>query len=131
MATSSSGIRKPRSSPARYRRSTRRSRSPTASCAAGDLPRSATPHQALHDMRPAISERKLVFLVGTARFIATLDFAMVLPLGPDFAQALGIPVSKLGIVGGSYIATEMVAAIAGAFFLDRFDRRRALAVALI
>jgi predicted MFS family arabinose efflux permease len=81
-------------------------------------------------MRPPISERKLVSLVGTARFIATLDFAMVLPLGPDFAKVLGIPVSKLGMVGGSYIAAEVAAAMAGAFFLDRFDRRRALAVAL-
>jgi len=81
-------------------------------------------------VRPPISERKLVFLIGTARFIATLDFAMVPPLGPDFAHALGIPVSKLGMVGGSYIAAEAAAAIAGAFFLDRFDRRRALAVAL-
>jgi predicted MFS family arabinose efflux permease len=80
-------------------------------------------------MRPPISERNLVFLIGAARFIATLDFAMVLPLGPDFAQALGIPVSKLGMVGGSYLAAEMAAALAGAFFLDRFDRRRALAVA--
>jgi predicted MFS family arabinose efflux permease len=56
---------------------------------------------------------------------------MMLPLGPDFARALDIPVSKLGMVGSSYIAAEVVAGIAGAFFLDRFDRRRALAVALI
>jgi predicted MFS family arabinose efflux permease len=81
-------------------------------------------------MRPAISERKLVFVIGTARFIATLDFAMVPPLGPDFARDLGIPISKLGAIGGSYIAAEVAAAIAGALFLDRFDRRRALAVAL-
>jgi predicted MFS family arabinose efflux permease len=81
-------------------------------------------------MQPAISERKLVFVIGAARFIATLDFAMMLPLGPDFARSLGIPVSKLGMVGGSYIAAEVVAAVSGAFVLDRFDRRRALGVAL-
>jgi len=81
-------------------------------------------------MQHPISERKLVFLIGTARFIATLDFAIVPPLGPDLAKALEIPVSKLGMLGGSYIAAEVAAAIAGAFFLDRFDRRRALAVAL-
>lgn len=81
-------------------------------------------------MRPPISERKLVFLIGSGAFIITLDFTMVLPLGPDFAKALGIPASKLGMVGGSYTAAMAVASIAGAFFLDRFDRRRALAVAL-
>jgi len=54
----------------------------------------------------------------------------VLPLGPDFAKALDIPVSKLGMISGSYTAAQAVAGIAGAFFLDRFDRRHALAVAL-
>jgi predicted MFS family arabinose efflux permease len=83
-----------------------------------------------NDMRPAISERKLVFLIGAGQFINTLDFSMVLPLGPDFGKALGIPVSKLGMVSASYIVAEVAAGIAGAFFLDRFDRRRALAVAL-
>lgn len=77
-----------------------------------------------------MSERKLVFLVGAGQFINTLDFAMVLPLGPDLAKALDIPVSRLGVLGGSYTAAQAVAGIAGALFLDRFDRRRALAVAL-
>lgn len=81
-------------------------------------------------MRSPISERKLVLLIGAGQFISTLDFTMTLPLGPDFAKALGIPVSQLGMVGGSYIAAEVAAGIAGAVFLDRFDRRRALAAAL-
>src|SRR3979409_433419 len=58
----------------------------------------------IREMRSPISERKLVFLLGCGQFLNTLDFAMVLPLGPDFAKALGIPVSKLGMVGGSYLA---------------------------
>lgn len=81
-------------------------------------------------MRSQTSERKLVLLIGAGQFISTLDFTMTLPLGPDFARALGIPVSKLGMVGGSYIAAEVVAGIVGALVLDRFDRRRALTVAL-
>jgi predicted MFS family arabinose efflux permease len=81
-------------------------------------------------MRPPISERKLVVLIGAGQLINTLDFTMVLPLGPDFAKALDIPVSKLGLLGGSYTAAAAVTGIAGAFFLDRFDRRRALAIAL-
>lgn len=80
-------------------------------------------------MRPPISERRLVFLIGAAQFINTLDFTIVLPLGPDFAKALDIPVSNLGMLGASYTAAQAVASLAGAFFLDRFDRRRALAVA--
>jgi predicted MFS family arabinose efflux permease len=80
-------------------------------------------------MRPPISERSLVFLIGAGQFINTLDFTMVLPLGPDFAKALNIPVSNLGMLGASYTAAQLVASLAGALFLDRFDRRRALTVA--
>jgi predicted MFS family arabinose efflux permease len=80
-------------------------------------------------MRSVISERKLVLLIGAIELISTLDFTMMLPLGPDFTKALDIPASKLGVVGGIYTMAEVVAGIAGAFFLDRFDRRRALVVA--
>jgi len=85
---------------------------------------------AASNMRTAMSERKLVFLIGSVQLILTLDFTMVLPLGPDFAKALDIPTSQLGMVGASYTAAAAVVGIAGAFFLDRFDRRRALTVAL-
>ncbi|GIL40635.1 MFS transporter [Rhodospirillales bacterium TMPK1] len=59
-----------------------------------------------------------------------LDFMMVLPLGPDFATALGIPTSHLGYVGGAYTAAGFIAGLIGAVLLDRFDRRQALAVAI-
>jgi predicted MFS family arabinose efflux permease len=81
-------------------------------------------------MRAPLSERKLVVLIGAVQFVNTLDFIMVMPLGPDFAAALDIPTSNLGFVGGSYTAAAALAGIAGTLFLDRFDRRRALAVAL-
>lgn len=56
---------------------------------------------------------------------------MVMPLGPDFAAALGIPPSKLGWIGGSYTAAGAVAGIVASFFLDRFDRRKALFVSML
>lgn len=56
---------------------------------------------------------------------------MVMPLGPDFAAGLGIPTSRLGLIGASYTAAASVAGFAGSFFLDRFDRRTALAVAML
>ncbi|MGK3993742.1 MFS transporter [Sorangium sp. So ce1024] len=82
-------------------------------------------------MLRARSERSLLFLVAAVQFVNLLDFMIVMPLGPDFAAALGIPVSDVGLIGGSYTAAAAVSGVAGAFFLDRFDRRSALAVALI
>src|SRR5690348_12815474 len=64
-------------------------------------------------------ERKIIGLLAAVSFVNILDFMMVMPLGPDFAQALGIPASKLGIIGGSYTVAAAVAGLAGALFLDR------------
>jgi predicted MFS family arabinose efflux permease len=72
----------------------------------------------------------MVFLIGAVQFINIWDFVMVMPLGPDFARALGIPLSKLGLVGGAYTAAAALAGVLGSTFLDRFDRRNALAVAM-
>ena len=79
----------------------------------------------------APSERAIVFCVGAVQFVNILDFMMVMPLGPDFAVALDIPVSHIGYVGGAYTAAASVSGLACAFFLDRFDRKKALSVAML
>src|SRR3989442_4222648 len=76
------------------------------------------------------SERTVIFLIGAVQFVNILDFMMVLPLGPFFAGPLGIAPSRIGVIGGSYTAAAAISGIACSFFLDRFDRRKALAVAV-
>ena len=78
-----------------------------------------------------ISEGRLTFLLGAVQFVNVVDFVMVLPLGPDFASALNIPTHQLGLVAGSYTASAAIAGLVAATFLDRFDRRRALVVAML
>lgn len=56
---------------------------------------------------------------------------IVMPLGPDFAEALGISTSHIGILGGSYTAAAAISGAFGSFFLDRFDRRVALGCAML
>ena len=68
-------------------------------------------------MRRALSERRLLFLIGTVQFVNVLDFMMVMPLGPDFAGALGIPTAQLGLVGASYTASAAASGILGALVL--------------
>jgi predicted MFS family arabinose efflux permease len=72
-----------------------------------------------------------VLLVAAVQFVNILDFVMVMPMGPDFAAALGIPLSHLGYVGGAYTAAAATSGLICAGFVDRFDRRRALAVAML
>jgi predicted MFS family arabinose efflux permease len=82
-------------------------------------------------MPRVISERAIIFLIGAVQFVNILDFVMVMPLGPDFAAGLGIPLSHVGTIGGSYTAAASVAGVVGSYFLDRFDRRKALAVSML
>lgn len=87
-----------------------------------DAPASATP--------PVPHERAIILVLMAVQFINILDFMMVMPLGPFFSTGLGLPGSQVGLVAGSYTAAAAVSGLAGSLFLDRFDRRKALVVAL-
>jgi predicted MFS family arabinose efflux permease len=78
-----------------------------------------------------VSERAVIFLIGAVQFVNILDFVMVMPLGPDFAKGLGIDSSHIGYIAGSYTAAASVAGLVGGAFLDRFDRRKALAISML
>jgi predicted MFS family arabinose efflux permease len=72
------------------------------------------------------SERSLIFLTGAIQFVNILDFMMVMPLGPDFARALNIPPSQIGLIGGAYTFAASISGLIAALFLDQFSRKRAL-----
>jgi predicted MFS family arabinose efflux permease len=72
-----------------------------------------------------------VLLIGGVQFVNILDFVIVMPMGPEFARHLGIAEDKLGVLAGSYTAAASLSGVLGAFFLDRYDRRKALAVSLL
>lgn len=69
-------------------------------------------------------------MLAAVHFVNLLDFMMVMPMGPDFASALGIPMNHLGIIGGAYTASATVVGIAGSMLLDRWERRSALTIAI-
>jgi predicted MFS family arabinose efflux permease len=81
--------------------------------------------------RLGVSEGRMLLLVAAVQFVNVLDFLMVMPLGPDFAKELAIPMSQIGLIGGSYTAAAALSGIVASRFLDRFDRRPALAVTLL
>jgi predicted MFS family arabinose efflux permease len=76
-------------------------------------------------------ESRVVLLVALVQLVNILDFMMVMPLGPYFADALHFPRSHVGYVGTAYTAAAGLSGVVGALFLDRFDRRRALLVAVL
>jgi predicted MFS family arabinose efflux permease len=82
------------------------------------------------DPERARFERVIVYLVGAIQFINILDFVVPMPMGPDLAHGLGFGNNQIGLVGGAYTASAAVSGLAGSFFLDRFDRRKVVAVAM-
>lgn len=74
---------------------------------------------------------RLIYVLCAVQFVNILDFMMVMPLGPDFSQGLGIPSSFVGIVGASYTLAAALMGVIGTAFLDRFERRRALLVCFL
>ncbi len=40
-----------------------------------------------------LSERKLLTVLAAVQFVNVLEFMIVLPLGPDFARALDVPLA--------------------------------------
>ena len=82
-------------------------------------------------MTRPLSERALIWIVGTIQFINIIDFMMVMPLGPDFAHALGIATSNIGVLGASYSAAAAISALLVVGWLDRYDRRTVVTIAML
>jgi predicted MFS family arabinose efflux permease len=73
----------------------------------------------------------IVALIAAVQFVNILDFVMVMPLGPDLAKALKIDEAHLSYINGAYTLAASISGLIGSFFLDRFNRKAALGVALL
>ncbi|MCU0695562.1 MAG: MFS transporter [Myxococcaceae bacterium] len=72
----------------------------------------------------------IVLVVAALQFVNILDFVIVMPIGPRLSTALDFPASHLPWMNGAYTATASLMGLLGALFLDRFDRRKAVGVAV-
>lgn len=73
----------------------------------------------------------IVLLIAAVQFVNILDFVIIMPLGPELAANLGFSDARVGFINGAYTGAAALAGLLGSLFLDRFDRRKALAVALL
>src|SRR6266478_6612963 len=73
-----------------------------------------------------LNERSLLLVLAAIQFTATVDFLIILPLGPQYMRVFGITPAQFGMIVSAYALSAGVSGIAAGFFLDRFDRKRAL-----
>ena len=71
-------------------------------------------------------ERLILFLLAAAKFTHIMDFMVVMPLGPQLMRIFGISPQQFGLVVSAYTISAGLFGFIGAFFVDRFDRKKAL-----
>ncbi|HEY0793057.1 MAG TPA: MFS transporter [Chthoniobacterales bacterium] len=108
-----------------------------------DLPAapSPAPHGPSDETRPLLRQRAtaaeirltaaewgLLSVLTLMQFCVTLDFIIIAPLGPQLMRVFGIDTEQFGYTVAAYAFGAGLASFSAAFFLDRFDRKRALLV---
>jgi MFS transporter, DHA1 family, inner membrane transport protein len=80
-----------------------------------------------HALSPR-SERITLVTLGAVQFTHILDFMIMMPLGALLMKVFGINPAQFTHLVASYGIAAAVTGFAGGFFLDRFNRKRALLV---
>jgi predicted MFS family arabinose efflux permease len=71
-------------------------------------------------------ERFFLFALAGIQFTHILDFMIMMPLGPEFIQALNINTHQFGLLLSSYTFAAAIAGIFATYYVDRFERRQLL-----
>lgn len=67
-----------------------------------------------------------MLLLAAIQFTTNLDFLIILPLGPQYMRVMHITPAQFNTIVASYAIAAGLSGIIAGFFLDRFDRRKAL-----
>src|SRR6476659_2992535 len=78
--------------------------------------------------RMVIHEGWLLGVFAAIQFTAVLDFMIIMPLGPQYMRVFRIDPQQFGLIVSAYALAAGIAGIVAGFFLDRFDRKRAMMI---
>lgn len=80
------------------------------------------------DHLDARREKLLLFVLAAIQFTNIMDFMIMMPLGPQLMRLFQITPAQFSIIVSSYTLTAGVTGFLSSFFIDRYGRKRALAV---
>lgn len=72
------------------------------------------------------NERLLLWTLAAINFIHIVDFMILMPLGPQLMRIFEISPREFALLVSSYTFSAGTSSFFGAFFLDRFDRKKIL-----
>src|SRR4051812_1893950 len=70
----------------------------------------------------------LLLVLASVNFTHIVDFVIMMPLGPRYQRDLDISIHDFGRLVETYGYAAAASGLLAAFFVDRFDRKRALLV---
>jgi predicted MFS family arabinose efflux permease len=86
--------------------------------------RGATPPVATAPRAPR--ELLLLLTLAAVQFTHVVDFMIMMPLGPQFMRLFAIGPQAFGFMVSAYTFAAAASGFVAAFWIDRFDRKRAL-----
>lgn len=72
------------------------------------------------------SEKLLLALCAAINFTNIVDFMILMPLGPQLMRIFSIDPHQFGLLVSTYTFAAGISGLMSSFFIDRFDRKRAL-----
>jgi len=76
--------------------------------------------------KPVVREWAVLLVLAGVQISHILDFMILMPLGPQFMRMFDIGPTKFGLLVSVYTFSTAAVGFAAAFFIDRFDRKKAL-----
>jgi len=77
------------------------------------------------------SERLLLFVLACINFTHIVDFMIMMPMGPQLMRFFGINTQQFSLIVSAYSLSAGISGFLAAFFVDRFDRKKVIAVAYV
>jgi MFS transporter, DHA1 family, inner membrane transport protein len=87
--------------------------------------------RSLLTMLPPKKEKILLLLLAAIQFTNIVDFMIMMPMGKILQDTLHITPAQYGILVSSYGLSAGITSLAGVFYLDRLDRKKALLTAYV
>jgi len=78
--------------------------------------------------QPIAREWAVLLVLAGVQISHILDFMILMPLGPQFMRMFAIGPTQFGFLVSVYTFSAAAVGFAAAFFIDRFDRKKALLV---
>ena len=74
----------------------------------------------------ARSERTILLTLAAIQFTHVLDFMIMMPLGAELMHVFDLSPAQFSVLVAAYGGSAAIAGLAGGFFIDRMERRRAV-----